>query len=132
MAKTGDPEKEAKMDEWIQIFRTGNHVDSAGNAKDWSQADLDAIIAQYNPTHHEAPVVIGHPTENAPAWGWVEALKREGEFLYAKMKNLIPEFVDMVKKGLFKKRSISLYPDLSLRHIGFLGAVAPSVKVWPT
>jgi hypothetical protein len=34
----------------------------------------------------------------------------------------------MVKRGLFKKRSISLYPDLTLRHIGFLGAMPPAIK----
>jgi len=46
----------------------------------------------------------------------------------AKIKDLVPEFTEMLKKGLFKKRSIALYPDLALRHIGFLGAVAPAVK----
>jgi hypothetical protein len=116
------------MDEWIEIFRTGTHTDSAGQQKDYTQADLDKIVSQYDPSTHEAPVVIGHPVENAPAFGWVEALKREGEILYAKLKGLVPEFVDMVKKGLFKKRSMSIYPDLSLRHIGFLGAMPPAVK----
>jgi hypothetical protein len=34
----------------------------------------------------------------------------------------------VVKQGLFKKRSVSLYPDMTLRHVGFLGAVPPSIK----
>lgn len=113
---------------WIAVFRTGKHTDSAGNERDWNTGDLDEIVSQYNPAEHEAPVVIGHPAENAPAYGWVEALKREGETLYARFKQLVPEFVDMVKRGLFKKRSIALYPDLTLRHIGFLGAMPPAVK----
>jgi len=37
----------------------------------------------------------------------------------------------MLKKKMFKKRSISLYPDLKLRHVGFLGAVPPAVKGLP-
>jgi cation transport regulator ChaB len=119
---------EVKMDDWIQIFRTGTHTDSAGNLRDWTEEDLNRIVSQYDPQKHEAPVVVGHPADNAPAFGWVEALKRDGEFLLAKFKNLVPEFVDMIKRGLFKKRSISLYPDLTLRHVGFLGAMAPAVK----
>jgi len=114
--------------DWIQVFRTGKHIDASGQEKEWGKGDLDRIVNSYNPQGHEAPVVIGHPEENAPAYGWVEALKREGEVLYAKLKNLVPEFVDMVKRGLFKKRSISLYPDLKLRHIGFLGASPPAIK----
>jgi len=114
--------------DWIQVFKTGKHIDASGQEKEWRKEDLDRIVYSYNPQGHEAPVVIGHPEENAPAYGWVEALKREGEVLYAKLKNLVPEFVDMVKRGLFKKRSISLYPDLTLRHIGFLGAMPPAIK----
>ena len=114
--------------DWIQVFKTGKHIDASGQEKEWRKEDLDQIIYSYNPQGHEAPVVIGHPEENAPAYGWVEALKREGEVLYAKLKNLVPDFVDMVRRGLFKKRSISVYPDLTLRHIGFLGAIPPAIK----
>jgi len=39
-----------------------------------------------------------------------------------------PEFKDWVKRGLYKKISVALYPDLGLRHIGFLGATPPAVK----
>lgn len=113
---------------WLEIFKTGRHTDASGNQRDWTEQDLDTILSHYNPLNHEAPVVIGHPTDNAPAYGWVEGLKREGNVLMAKIKDLVPEFTEMLKQGLFKKRPISLYPDLSLRHIGFLGAVAPAVK----
>ncbi len=112
----------------IEIFKTGTHVDSAGNVRTWTEKDLDAIVSKYNPANHEAPVVIGHPKDNAPAFGWVEGLERKGSVLYAKLKDLVPEFVEAVKKGLYKKRSISLYPDMTLRHVGFLGAMPPAVK----
>ncbi len=119
------------MNDWIPIFKTGTHTDSNGNKKTWTQADLDHIVASYNPANHEAPVVIGHPKDNAPAYGWVEALKRDGEMLLAKPKDLVTEFVEMLKKKMFKKRSMSLYPDGTLRHIGFLGAMPPAVKGLP-
>lgn len=116
---------------WIPVFKAGKHTDSAGNKKTWTEADLDTIVAKYQPADHEAPVVIGHPADNSPAWGWVESLKREGQLLFAKLKDVAPAFADMVRKGLFKKRSISLYPDMSLRHVGFLGAMPPAVKGLP-
>jgi hypothetical protein len=52
----------------------------------------------------------------------VDQLKRVGESLMAKHRQVQPEFSEMVKSGLYKKRSASFYPDGSLRHIGFLGA----------
>ena len=113
---------------WIEIFKTGTHTDSSGKTETWTERDLDDIVSQYNPEIHEAPVVIGHPKDNVPAFGWAETLKREGQVLYAKLKDLVPEFVDLLKRNMFKKRSISLYPDGGLKHIGFLGAVPPAIK----
>ncbi|NUQ82944.1 MAG: hypothetical protein HUU10_15175 [Bacteroidetes bacterium] len=116
------------MDQWFEVFRIGKHTDSAGNSREWTEADLDLIVSNYRAEEHEAPIVIGHPKDNDPAYGWVEALKREGSILLAKAKQVVPEFAEAVKSGLFKKRSISLYPDMTLRHVGFLGAVPPAVK----
>jgi len=113
---------------WIEIFKTGKHKDSNGIIKEWKEDDLDYIAAKYDSTIHEAPVVIGHPTDSAPAYGWVEVMKREGSTLFAKLRDVIPEFIDLVKQKRYKKRSISLYPDMGLRHVGFLGAMPPSVK----
>jgi len=123
--------KENAYTEWIPIFRTGVHTDSNGNTETWTEKRLDRIVELYDPAKHEAPLVIGHPKTNSPAWGWTEALKREGQILYAKVKDLAPEFVEMLRRKMFKKRSISLYPDGSLRHIGFLGAKPPAVKGLP-
>ncbi|MBI5634866.1 MAG: hypothetical protein HZA15_15470 [Nitrospirae bacterium] len=119
------------MKDWIAIFRTGRHTDSAGNTQDWTEQDLDKIVSTYAPAKHEAPVVIGHPKDNAPAYAWVEGLKREGDTLWMKMKDVVPAFADMVMQKMFKKRSISLYPDGSLRHVGWLGAQPPAVKGLP-
>lgn len=116
---------------WFAIFKTGKHTDSKGNTKEWTEADLDNIVKNYDPKKHEAPIVIGHPQTNAPAYGWIDKLKRVGDTLYALPKQLANEFVELVKKGAFKKRSISLYPDGTLRHVGFLGAAAPAVKGLP-
>jgi hypothetical protein len=112
------------------VFRVGTHRDSEGNERTWTSADLDRMISVYDPTHHEAPIVIGHPKDNSPAFGWVRGLKRKDGTLYA-AADLLPEFDEMVKRGLFKKRSISVYEDGTLRHIGFLGAKPPAIKGLP-
>jgi len=111
----------------VEVFRAGDHVDSSGRKHTFAEADLDRIAA-YDPARHEAPLVVGHPKDNAPAYGWVERVYREGGTLLADFKDVAPEFADLVQSGRFKKRSISLYPDGSLRHVGFLGATPPAVK----
>ncbi|MBV6512346.1 MAG: hypothetical protein FMNOHCHN_01843 [Ignavibacteriaceae bacterium] len=116
------------MHKWFEIFRTGKHTDSAGRTKEWTEADLDKIVSSYNPAQHEAPIVIGHPKDDAPAYGWIQALKRSGDRLLALPSRLLPLFTEAVKNGFFKKRSVALNPDGSLRHVGFLGAASPAVK----
>lgn len=113
---------------WFEIFCAGEHTDSAGNKAEWTTDDLNEIASLYNPAHHEAPIVLGHPESDSPAYGWVAGLKVEDSKLLAKPRDLDPGFVDLVKKGRYKKVSIALYPDLGLRHVGFLGAVPPAVK----
>lgn len=116
------------FDDWIEIFKAGTHTDSAGRTWTFGAADLDRIVAGYDPAVHEAPLVVGHPRDNAPAYGWVGGLKRAGDTLLAKFTGVAPEFEDLVRQGRFKKRSICLGKDGLLRHVGFLGAVPPAVK----
>ncbi|MGA9292444.1 MAG: hypothetical protein WBV81_07620, partial [Ignavibacteriaceae bacterium] len=112
----------------FEIFRTGKHTSDKGITNEYTNEDLDKIASNYNPQEHEAPIVIGHPKTNAPAYGWIEKLKRVGDKLIAFPKQLNKEFEELVKSGAFKKRSISITPDFKLNHVGFLGAAAPAVK----
>ena len=116
----------------IEVFRVGKQTDSSGNTKEWTQEDLDTIVKKYNEqeaeNRHEAPVVLGHPKTDSPAYGWVESLKREGDVLFAQLKDLKDEFVQWVRDGHYKKRSISLYNDMNLKHVGFLGGTPPAIK----
>ena len=112
----------------FEIFKAGTHTSSNGTTKDYSIKDLEFIASSYNPAENEAPIVIGHPADNSPAYGWIESLKVVGDKLLAKPKEVIKEFSEAVKQGLYKKRSISLDKDGKLRHVGFLGGAAPAVK----
>ncbi len=118
------------MNNWIEIFRAGEYPQGI-----ITEEDLDAVVKDYKPEIHEAPMVVGHPELNKPAFGWVEFLKRDGKILLAKFKDVVPAFADIVKQGLFKKRSASfIMPYASptgrwyLRHVGFLGAAPPEIK----
>jgi len=75
-----------------------------------------------------APIVIGHPKTDDPAFGWIDRVFREGKTLFAEVTEVAKEFREAVNQGFYKKRSISLYPDLTLKHVGFLGAMPPAVK----
>ena len=112
----------------FEIFKTGSHTSDKGITKDYSLDDLNFIAQSYDPSIQEAPIVIGHPIDSSPAYGWVESLKVVGDRLIAKTKDLIPEFKEALSNKLYKKRSISLDSEGKLRHIGFLGGALPAVK----
>lgn len=123
----------------IHVFRAGTHTASNGRTITFSEADLRDIAEVYNPALHEAPLVIGHPKTDDPAYGWVKRVDYvEGEGLYVEAHQVEPAFEELVRRGRYKKISISLYlPDAPdnpvpghyyLRHVGFLGAQAPAVK----
>jgi hypothetical protein len=113
---------------YVEALKVGTFADSAGVEHTFTEGDLARIAASYNPAVNEAPVVIGHPDTNAPAFGWVKDAVVKGKSMYLGLKDLVPEFVDACKKGMYKKRSIALRPDLSIRHIGFLGGTPPAIK----
>ena len=112
----------------FEIFKTGTHTSDKGVTKTYTQDDLNFIASSYLPSEHEAPIVIGHPVDNSPAFGWIESLKVVGDKLMAKAKDVVPEFKEALQKKLYKKRSVSLDADGKLRHVGFLGGAAPAVK----
>ncbi len=118
---------------WIEVFKTGEHTDSSGNKHTFSTSELNQMAEKYNDSLKTAPetiapIVKGHPESDSPAYGWVERLARRGEKLFAKIKDIEQNFYNELKDGRYKKVSIALYPDLLLRHIGFLGASQPAVK----
>lgn len=114
---------------WIEVFKTGTHVSSNGVKKTYTEDDLKNIADMYNQqSEHEAPLVIGHPKTDDPAFGWGKKLKAAGEKLFAYVDQLHEDVIAGVNNGHYKKVSIALYPNGLLRHIGLLGAVPPAVK----
>jgi hypothetical protein len=122
----------------LHIFRAGRHTPMRGDSLEFTEADLAAMAAAYDPAVLEAPLVVGHPAIDAPAYGWVGALRAEAGDLVAEPRQVEPQFAELVQAGRFKRLSASFYgPSHSrnpkpgafyLKHVGFLGAAAPAVK----
>ena len=110
----------------------------SGPALTFEAADLQAIADSYDAAAHEAPIVVGHPSHDAPAYGWVKRMDVVDGSLFADVDQVDPAFAELVEAGRFKKVSASFLkpgarnnpkPDgWYLNHIGFLGAKAPAVK----
>lgn len=123
----------------LEIFQAGTHTAMSGVSLSFTESQLSAMAAAYDPTLHEAPLVVGHPRDNAPAYGWVKSLAVDGTGkLRAEPDQVDPDFAEAVNAGRFKKISASFYTPNApanpvpgvyyLRHVGFLGAQPPAVK----
>jgi hypothetical protein len=122
----------------LHIFRVGRHVATDGNAYEFGEAAIRELAQSYDPALQEAPLVVGHPKTDDPAYGYARALTAVGGDLFAEPHQVEPQFADLVNNGRFKRISAAIYlPDAPgnptpgkhyLRHIGFLGAAAPSLK----
>lgn len=122
----------------LHIFRAGRHTPMRGDSLEFTEGEIAAMAQAYDPALLEAPLVVGHPPADAPAYGWVGALRAEGGDLFAEPRQVEPQFAEMVQAGRFKRLSASFYTPgharnpkpgaYYLKHVGFLGAAAPAVK----
>jgi hypothetical protein len=124
----------------IEVFRPGTFKPMGGEPISYSAADLRAIADAYDADGAPAPVVIGHPDVDAPAFGWVSRFDFDAgaERLYAELHEIEPQFAEMVKAGRFRKVSMAFFSPSTPhnpvpgtwypKHVGFLGAAAPAVS----
>lgn len=125
---------------YIEIFKPGKHIATSGAHIQFSEAEMKAAAAAYDPAKHEAPLVVGHPQHDLPAYGWVQSLSysEDTKLMLAGPDQVEATFAEMVNAGRFKKVSASWYTPTApnnpvpgvyyLRHVGFLGAMPPAVK----
>ena len=111
----------SSLDSWVDIARTGVWTDMHGRRVDLDAAQLARIAEDYR-TADPAPLVVGHPVDDSPAWGWVSSLRVVGDRLQARFRDLAPAFREAVEAG----RSIS-FKDDRLRHVGFLGGATLAI-----
>lgn len=134
--------KAAMEAQWIEVFAAGVQTSEQGDVYPITRADLVATAAAYDPALHEAPLVIGHPETDQPAYGYIKELSVSAppqDKLLARVHQVVPEFAEQaIDGGQLKKRSLAFYhwqdprnpkPGvLYPRHLGSLGAQPPAVK----
>ncbi|MGM4981878.1 hypothetical protein [Rhizobium sp. 11_C7_N12_5] len=123
----------------IEVFRSGTFKPMEGDAITYSAADLKTIGDVYDRANAPAPIVIGHPKTDAPAFGWVDSFDYDAssDRLFANVSEVYPAFADAVRAGNYKKVSMSFFRPTEPanpvpgswypKHVGFLGGAAPAV-----
>ncbi len=122
----------------IEVMRPGTFTDMSGRSVVITLADMQAMASRYDAAHNPAPVVLGHPEIDEPAYAWADYFRVEGDRLVASVSQANVGFVQSVRDGAYKRISLSLYEKDSPsnpkpgqfypKHIGFLGAKAPAIK----
>lgn len=122
----------------FEISRVGTFRGKGGGEVNLSEGVLKECAIVYNARHSKAPLVVGHPREDAPSYGWVERLEYRDGALWATAAQVNESFSEAVRTGAYGNRSASFYLPSSpsnptpgkfyLKHVGFLGAQPPAVK----
>lgn len=123
-----------------EVFYAGTHTDVSGRKITFTSDDLAASSKAYDPALFAAPLVIGHPTMDAPAFGWVNKLpiNEAGRMVSVDPTDVHPEFAALVVEKRFPRVSMSFFdpkhPSNPVpgvwypRHIGYLGGAAPALS----
>ncbi|WP_342237183.1 hypothetical protein [Inquilinus sp. OTU3971] len=125
----------------FDAFRAGTRTDASGARVTITAADLAASAAAYDPAVRPAPLVIGHPKTEDPAWGWVGKVEASGNTLRVVPERVEAAFAQLVNDGRYENVSACFYrPEAKgnpvpgtwyLKHVGFLGAHPPAVEGLP-
>ena len=113
------------LDGWIDVARTGTWRDSKGQTVSLSRQNFDSYVAAHA-AGDPAPIVVGHPAHDSPAFAWVEGMRRAGDRLQVKLRDIQPKFREAVESGLYAARSVAIDGG-RIRHVGFLGGKAPAI-----
>ena len=123
----------------IEVFRPGTFTPMVGGPVTYSEADVAAIAESYDADVFPAPVVVGHPTADAPAFAWIESLTYDGDSqrLFATVSDVVPAFAEALAAKAYRKVSMAFFPPNAsnnpkpgawhVKHLGFLGGAAPAV-----
>lgn len=121
----------------LHLAKTGRFTDMHGQDVTLSPDLLAQLAASYDPAIYQAPLVIGHPKTNSPAFGHLAKLELTPDGLFGEPINVDPAFAEAVNSGRYPQRSLSFWPADHpqsptpgrpyVRHLGVLGAVPPAI-----
>lgn len=112
------------LENFIEIFRSGEQTDSAGNTKTWT----DAECAQFAANHNNAAIRLGHSDDTG--YGKIKNAKYENGVVLAEFGDVSNTFESILKSGEIVNRSIKLKKindEWAIDHVAFLGHSAPAV-----
>ena len=129
-----------------EIFAAGQWPGQGATGVSFSEADLDSIVTSFNSLglRGRVPLKMGHDgadartSDSAPALGWVESVRREGNKLLADIKLTSDKLAEMIRAGAYKFVSIELLRNVQahtrqipwvLDAVALLGATAPAVGI---
>lgn len=121
---------------WIHALQPGTWPASPADLTVTAD-DIAGMAAAYDAERYRAPIVIGHPETDSPAWGWVLSAEARADGLWLGVE-LAPELADLVRERRYGAVSLALWPPgaagnpspgvWAIKHLGFLGAAPPAVK----
>jgi hypothetical protein len=125
------------LDKPIEIFYSGNHIDSQGKRVSVTNAQVAAMVADFNLSGGRVPLVPGHPSDDNPALGYATKLGlSNGRAIVTEVDELNPAFMAIVNSGELNRVSVKLQlpghhsnpgKGHRLKHIGFLGRSRPAL-----
>ncbi len=116
----------------IPILRVGG---------DLTVGDLDNMVESFGKLDFLPQVALGPPTEGAPSFGVIRALRRKAEQLFADIETTHPSVADALRGRLFTRLATEVYSGLkrggrsfarALRAIRLDGVPAPDLALVPT
>lgn len=120
------------------IFKPGKFPATNGKWYELTADDLTKTAQVYDPAKKKAAIVVGHPTNDSPAYGFIDALKFAGNQLVGKPNSVVPGFVEFAE-NVWQGASPMFYaPDSPhnpvpgsyyLRHIGLTNFPASNLPL---
>ncbi|GAB3021677.1 hypothetical protein GCM10027098_16270 [Bowmanella dokdonensis] len=119
---------------WFEVFHAGKHTDRHGQTLDFSRADLEQVVSNFEPG--KVPLIISHPEADTPVYGFAQSIKlSDDDKLYLDGDQVNVEFAKSVITGSYGRRSLGLKRNKQkgwyIDHVAFLGAQAPALDLQP-
>lgn len=117
----------------VEIFKVGKW-----NGDEYTIKDLDDIVESFDKVGYNVPVKLGHSDAiGEPAYGWVSAIRRDGDKLIADFKNVPQKIYDAIKERAYDAVSCEIFWNLerdgktfprALKAVALLGSETPAVS----
>jgi len=124
----------------LELLATGVYSLSKDRLIRLDEHDMFRMVGAFNDMKppRPAPIVIGHPDDDAPSYGLVSRLDYVDGRLTAVAEDINDSFWRGLKEGLYPRYAAQFFcpdnPDnpapgrFFLKHVGFMGPVPPSIR----